>query len=142
MGQTNTWLIFSHAKWASLTTYLNLLVRLKNDCDENVEHHVDEECYEGVEEDARKEEYPHSLVPIDDGEGDVHVVAVDQAVEALEGRGEGAELHVEGSHDDPGGEDEGEVEHEGTRTESKQSRYRSFDGAKEELNKKRESTAF
>lgn len=71
--------------------HLNGFVGAGDEGDEEAEDHVDEEADEGVEVDLA-EEPDQIAVLLHLGEGDEHIVPVDEGEEALGYHGKGAEL--------------------------------------------------
>lgn len=76
---------------AAVRSHLDGLVGAGDEGDEEAEDHVDEEADEGVQVDLAEE--PHQVtVLLHLGEGDEHIVPVDEREEALRHHGKGAEL--------------------------------------------------
>lgn len=74
--------------------YLDGVIGVRDDCDEEAEDHVDEERYEGVEVDPAEDPNQAALV-LHVLEGGIHVVPVDQGEQALRHRVQGSELERE-----------------------------------------------
>lgn len=113
--------------------YLDLFIGLEDDGDKDIEYDVDEEGDEEVEEDAAKDVDAEALLRPDNGEGDEHVVSINEREKALQGGDKRAELHVIRANDDPGRKDKGEVEYQCTEAKPHQSGHRPRDRLQQQL---------